>query len=354
MNIHIIQNQKFTEKFIGMIKNYYPLEAHKIYVYGNKNGICEVQGENISYIDSFRTVDLTGLRNRDKLFIHGFYAHNLLRYLYFKRKKINRDQFVLVIWGADLYDVHYRIQNGDATLKDRIYEYFKTIIVKSATIFMTFAADDYDLAAKWYGASGKQFDCLYPSNADVALLDSLKTNRCQNKTLRILVGNSATETNQHFDILKVLGRFADENIEIICPLSYGNFEYGKKVEKLGNDIFGDKFIAIKEYMTPEKYCELLNGVDIAIFNNNRQQGTGNIEILGYLGKKIYVRSDTTTWKHYVERESCLFFDTITIGIMTFDDFKVFADKDRIINENYFQKIWDIDYVKSLWDEVINY
>lgn len=354
MNVHIIQNQKFTEKFIKLAKEHYSLNEHRIYVYGNENGQCNVQGENVSYIDSFKSIDLTCLGSKDKLFIHGFYDRGLIRYLYLKCKRINRSQFVMIIWGADLYDVHYRVQDGEATLKDRVYEYLKRRIVEQASIFMTFAANDYDLAVEWYGAKGKQFDCLYPSNADVELLDYLKNCRYKDETIRVLVGNSATKTNQHFDIIKVLSKFANEDIEILCPLSYGDFEYGRKVEKLGISIFGKKFVPIKEYMTSGKYCELLNKVDVAIFNNNRQQGTGNIEILGYLGKKIFVRSDTTTWKHYVGRDRCIFFDVLMIGDMTFKDFKEFSDEDKMINENYFQKIWDINYVKSLWDDVINY
>lgn len=39
---------------------------------------------------------------------------------------------------------------------------------------MKFASADIDIINEHYGGHGKQFDCLYPSNADIELLDSLK------------------------------------------------------------------------------------------------------------------------------------------------------------------------------------
>lgn len=114
----------------------------------------------------------------------------------------------------------------------RLFEILKRRVIKSSSVFMTFASSDYRLAQEWYGAKGKQFDCLYPSNAEIDLLDDLKEKGCASDKIKILLGNSATNTNQHFQMLDILKKFSDENIEILCPLSYGNLEYGKQVEKI--------------------------------------------------------------------------------------------------------------------------
>ena len=171
---------------------------------------------------------------------------------------------------------------------------------------------------------------------------------------RILLGNSATETNQHKEALDMLSRFKNREIEIICPLSYGDTTYASNIISYGVQIFGNKFIPITKYMSTNEYCELLNSVDIAVFNHNRQQGTGNIEILAYLGKKIFLRSDTTTWNHYVERDHCNFFDTKNILYMSFNEFVDINPDLLVVNELYFRKIWDINYIKSLWDKVLYY
>ena len=99
---------------------------------------------------------------------------------------------------------------------------------------------------------------------------------------------------------------------------------------------------------------MLSQIDIAVFNHNRQQATANIEILSYLGKKLFIRSDTTTWDHYVIRDRCSFYDTKLIENMTYDDFVSFSEKSIKNNVAYFRKIWDLNYVKSLWDNVMEF
>ena len=89
---------------------------------------------------------------------------------------------------------------------------------------------------------------------------------------------------------------------IYTPLSYGDQDYADEVIKEGKSAFGEKFIPLTSYMTREEYYKILYDIDIGVFNNNRQQGTGNIEALLYFGRKIYLRDDTTMWSEWVEKE----------------------------------------------------
>ena len=354
MNIHLMLNEKFASKFIELIDEKYPKDSNIVYIYGNEGRNKDIISPNVKYIDDFSEVELNKLENSDKFFVHGFYWNSVIRYLYRIRKNFDSHPLVLIIWGADLYDAKYKLSSSGVQLKLRIHEYLKKIVIRKACVFMTFASPDYELAEKWYGAKGKQFDCLYPSNANIDLLDELKKESKYESKTRILLGNSATQTNLHFEALDMMKHFADENIEILCPLSYGDMKYGKEVEQYGKSLFGDKFVPIKDYMSPEDYSRLLNSVDVAVFNHNRQQGTGNIEIIGYLGKKLYIRSDTTTWGHYVLRDKCAFYDSKKIGDMDFQNFIEITEQEKTNNENYFKQIWDLNYVKSLWDQVMDY
>ena len=355
MNIHLIPAQKFTDRFIELIDSKFAPKSNLIYVYEAGEGFKCIESENTVFISDIDEVDLTLLESNGKFFVHGFYDRRVLRFLFRKFKKFKKNQLVLIAWGADIYNDRFLLENNYGLhLKTRIYEIIKRKIICSSNIYMTFACADAEVMNNYYGGHGKQFDCLYPSNADIDLLDSLKGKQDKKECVRILLGNSATPTNQHIEALDFLKKFSEEKLEIICPLSYGDENYGKQVIDYGKKIFGSKFTPVLNYMSPSEYSELLNSVQIAVFNHNRQQGTGNIEILAYLGKKLFLRSDTTTWRHYVERDKCCFADTTKIPEMTFNDFINFSDEQIEINENYFKKIWDIDYVKSLWDEVIGY
>ena len=356
MNIHLIANEKFTDRFTDFIDSRFVPGSNLVYVYDDGSGFKCEERACVKLINSFMDVDLSLIDNYGKLFIHGFYNRKVIRFLFDNYRKLNERQLVLIAWGADIYDSRFLLQDRTPHIRTWFYEKLKTRIVKKCKIFMTFACADIDIIRKYYGGNGKQFDCLYPSNVNIELLDKLKKENILNESesTRILLGNSATVTNNHIEALSWLRKFSKENIEIVCPLSYGDSVYGQMVIDAGNEMFGEKFIPLLEYMSPEEYSKLLNSVDIALFNHNRQQGTGNIEILAYLGKKLYLRSDTTTWEHYVKRDECSFFDTLDICKMTFEQFIHITEEEKSNNELYFKRIWDVDYVKSLWDDVIGY
>lgn len=354
MNVHIIPNEKFTQNFIEFINRNFDINDHFFYIYKEGTEFIHQSYKNVKYVNSLiNSIDLLMVED-DKIFIHGFYSSKIIRFLTMRISQINVKRLVIIIWGADLYNGYFILNTKGLHLRTRINELLKKRFIRKASCFMTFAAPDFELLCKRFETSGKQFDCLYPSSIDVDTLDNLKKNKKENSRLRIMVGNSATITNQHIEMLEILTRFAGENIEIICPLSYGNKEYAEEIERFGKLKFGDKFNAIKEYLNPEKYSEFLNSVDVAVFNNNRQQATANIEILSYLGKKVYVRSDTTTWGHYVERDKCAIFDTLKIKSMEFNEFKRIEEDNIKINVSYFSRIWNEAYIKKLWEDVIKY
>ena len=115
-------------------------------------------------------------------------------------------------------------------------------------------------------------------------------------SVNILVGNSATKSNYHLEVFDKLKKFRDENINIYVPLSYGSKDYADEVIKYGSQLFGEKFKPITEFMPKDKYFMQLMSMDIAVFANDRQQALGNIVALLYAGKKVYMRSDISSWE----------------------------------------------------------
>jgi len=71
--------------------------------------------------------------------------------------------------------------------------------------------------------------------------------------------------------------------------------------KLGAKLFGDKFSPLLDFMPFENYMELLGKIDVAVFAHKRQQAMGNIVTLLGLGKKIYMRSNVTSWMIFSEQ-----------------------------------------------------
>ena len=68
----------------------------------------------------------------------------------------------------------------------------------------------------------------------------------------ILLGNSATHTNNHLEAFEILEKFDLKNFKIITPLSYGSKAYADKIVELGKDKFGNIFYPLMEYKTIEE------------------------------------------------------------------------------------------------------
>ncbi|MGV9003508.1 TDP-N-acetylfucosamine:lipid II N-acetylfucosaminyltransferase [Flavobacterium sp.] len=131
--------------------------------------------------------------------------------------------------------------------------------------------------------------------------DLLRDNIDKNvkKSSNILVGNSANPTNNHLDVFKKLREVSIQNRKIYVPLSYsGSQEYIDKVIEKGKELWGDNFIPITDFISLEKYNEILLSCNVLIFNHIRQQGVGNIIALGYLGAKIYLNPKNPVYQFY--------------------------------------------------------
>lgn len=109
---------------------------------------------------------------------------------------------------------------------------------------------------------------------------------------KVLVGNSATPSNRHIAALELLSRFANEDVMVYAPLSYGDERYREEVVACGRRCFGDKFVPLLDYMDPAEYTNFLSSISVGVFNHDRQQGMGNIIKLLRMGSKVYISSES--------------------------------------------------------------
>lgn len=107
--------------------------------------------------------------------------------------------------------------------------------------------------------------------------------------LRIMVSHSGWQHNNHIESFRLLERFRLNNIEVLCPLCYGDKDYINKIISEGEKIFGDKFKYFTELMPYDDYVNYLNKyVAIYVTSANIQTGLGAANILLRSGAKIFV------------------------------------------------------------------
>jgi hypothetical protein len=114
----------------------------------------------------------------------------------------------------------------------------------------------------------------------------------------ILVGNSATPTNNHVEIFKTLAGLDLRNRKIYVPLSYGDPLYQKKIMRLGYELFGNAFIPLNDFMDINRYNELLSSVGYVVMGHLRQQGIGNISSALLRGAKVFMFSNNSITSYY--------------------------------------------------------
>ncbi len=343
-----MNEEKFTIPFIEFVSKNYEIDEHFFLITGNNKYIDRnsINKKNIYFLndDNFNILYLTKLMNESQqILIHGFFQNfrfKLLLLLNYKNlKKVN-----WIIWGGDLY-----YSNSSMSIKHKINDILKKFLVKRFGYVSTLVKTDYDVAKNKYKITGIYKKAMYLTPIKLEFLDSIipESKECCN----IQIGNSADISNLHLDVIDKLSKFKDENIKIYCPLSYGDKDYGKKVEEYGKSIFGDKFVAVTDYMKADEYGKFLGSIDIAIFNNNRQQALGNIFALAYLGKKIFMRNDTTMWKDLVDDEGYKFSSIDEIEYMTFEKFIEINYDFIVCNKALSKNRFDEKYAAKVWNNI---
>ena len=301
--IHCMYAEKFIEPFIGFLEKHFDtrdhfflIKAFKTYQVSPRTNI-KFMHARIHIMRELLLYFFT-LNQAEKIIIHGLFNPRLVFALALQPWLLKKCYWIM--WGGDLYFYELR----DHSFKSNSYELMRAFIIKRFRHFVTYTKGDFELAKKWYGVKGTLYQSIvYLSN----LYRDHHTYGSQSQRLNILVGNSANPANDHLEIFAKLSQFKNKDIHIFCPLSYGHNNNTAAVIKAGITTFGEKFTALTEFMAFEEYIKFLGTIDVAVFNQSRQQGLGNTIALLGMGKKVFLNSESTLNGLFQEK-----------GIKTFD------------------------------------
>lgn len=274
-----------------------------------------------------------------RFIFHGMFDRSVWPRLFFS---ILPERCSWVCWGADLYE-HMA---ADKTIPRRIAHIFhKALITRFLNVF---ALNDGDGELMYKFICKRQVITLpYPligSNA--------KPNKRKEKL--ILVGNSANPSNEHFEALKSLSQFADEGIRVVVPLNYGGApDYVQKVCDLGRLLFGEKFHGITNMMTKEDYDQLLADTDVTVFAHNRQQGLYVVYSMLKYGKKLYMRSDVSSFDS-LRASGFRVFDIADIMDGCFADFISQSEQSVNTNSELMNNMYSEQALLPRWREQLVY
>lgn len=350
--IHIIPNQKFTRGYLNFMQQKYSCYDHFFYIISSSGHVffhpdssnekmveCLNSAESLhaKYIReqllSANKIIVSGLFNRIHVALSRL-PNSILRKIYIQ------------FWGGDFYGYRFT--------KKFSKKWVSKILVQSCinrcAAIITLVPDDYKELSKIFPNSKPHFVASVPYDPEQIDDYEKYLNKGSNSHM-ILLGNSATPENYHIEMMRNLKHLKDSDIEIMCPLSYGDLEYANKVISVGEQIFGKRFIKVTNYQSFEEYKKMLSKCSVGIFANDRQQAMGNIGIMMMMGKKVYLREGTSMWNSYVdygiELHSISELSTVTV-----DELFKFNKKSATENAKRI-RMRDGDYDNN-WGEVLAY
>jgi dTDP-N-acetylfucosamine:lipid II N-acetylfucosaminyltransferase len=351
--LHIIVNHAYTAPFIELINKNFNPEEHVFYVIRgfSEDKVKIPRCKNVHIINNSKNV-LNGFRLlkdmnvSKKIFFHGLFSPYLLGALFFQPWLLKKSSWH--IWGGDLY----AYLSERRSVKGKVEEFLRKIIIKNLAEIAGSVRGDYELAKKWYKVKGPFTRTMYLTPFRTPDIDKIIENNIDTtdrSTIYIQIGNSATSTNNHFEIIDSLKKFKNENIKIYAPLAYGDEgDYADKVMAYGKAVFDDKFIGLRDFMEFEKFVLFMNKMDILIFNQTRQQAMGNLWLAIYLKKKIFIREESTLWEYYKTDYNLVINKTKSIFELDFNALKHRNEDELeknktivnyILSEKYFVELW---------------
>lgn len=113
---------------------------------------------------------------------------------------------------------------------------------------------------------------------------------------KIMIGHNSSPTLNHYEIIQKLS-IINRNYPILLPLSYGDKEYGNIIKKEALKKFTNVEILEKD-VDSNIYYKKLTEVGWTIFNAKFQQGVGNITALIWMGSKVFLDKNTSTYKDF--------------------------------------------------------
>lgn len=124
-----------------------------------------------------------------------------------------------------------------------------------------------------------------------------------NSGSNILLGNSASETNNHVEIFEILSKHDLKERKVIVPLSYGNSDYRSSIIAAGKKMLGEAFFPLVDYLPLNEYSSIIASCNVVIMNHLRQQALGNIGAALYQGAHVYLDPSNPTYQFFMQQKA---------------------------------------------------
>jgi len=363
--LHLVSQlpEKYNSKFIQFSESELTAYNHTYIVlvsaHGNNQGSYN-DSKNIIYLKENSRIgkiaQLISYLLSDKYHLvvfHGlFYKGLFLALLAILIKFTKLAQRTLwMTWGGDIY----YFQNRPNTFIAFLNECLRKSIIKKLFFISSLIPDELELIKINYHSKAVQLNAFYP-NPTIYSKSSTELPPQNNNKFTFLLGNSADPQNNHLELLSSLAHLKD-SIKIFCILSYAivDVAYVNRVKSIGLELFGDDFLPIEDFMKPAEYQIFISNIDFACYYHNRQQAMGNIFQFLYMGKTVFLRSDTLSYL-FLQQHGLTVQDAAQLSLTDLERLKKLKQQnaENVINsQNIIQQHFSEPAAKLKWQIMLN-
>ena len=352
--LHLMREEKFTQGIAEFYDSHFNNGEHEI-CYVTKKGSTQIN-HSLSikqfefYSNCFRSKTFYRfIKKYDWIIIHSIFFGTKVKLAFILNKLLKK--IIWIEWGFDLYN-----SDSKKGFSNRVIDtYFKTHLFEIVCIFepdinyyrKIFPKSKVKIVYAPYIYSQTPPDLLRYSNES-----RLKITIKNNDPFYIQVGHQSNKQIDHIKTLTRLLKFKENNIKIVLPLSYGDKNNALRVKKFAMENFKkDKIIVLEDFLPKDDYVKILNRIDIAIFETQRQIGLGNINRLVFKNTKLFLTKDSIMYNYFINNgvpvESA-----DDIDFMSFDDFikpKQSKNADKFLS--FVNRLSDYSWKLQLWQNI---
>ena len=203
--------------------------------------------------------------------------------------------------------------------------------LEKAAGFLTLLPEERPLFPEKFWSKHLEAKVIYGSFAPAPNLTTNST-----AGLTVMLGNSATPSNNHLDFLEPLSTCPSPIDHLILPLSYGDSSYSESIRARFEES-GLPTTVLQNLMPLREYEALMNQVDVLIMGHLRQQGLGNILKALQQGKTVYLHPKGSNYAHFKSRG---------FAVRNTQDLakgmQLISEADQIRNAALVSQYWDIE------------
>ena len=313
MIVHLFEDEKFVDATIINFEKV-SVGLNRYIIFSNKQDLKYVTSKEEVLVlpNSSYNLDLDLIYKDCKLLVIHFLTPIKL---YVIKNKPKHVKVLWSVWGGDAYD-HFTQQDFFEQLtlnirKESLYQSFRLSklydfyhllryrvkplrkeldTLRQIEFLSTVLPYEFEIIKQEFNLTATYVEYNYSIND---FNSSLSVNLGDS----VLIGNSATFSNNHLDIFEII---KSTNRKLVVPLNYGPFgykDYKARIIFEGNRLFKDNFYAIESFLPTQEYNQILMSCNTMIMYHIRQQALGNIYMALYLGMRVFLNKKSITYKY---------------------------------------------------------